>query len=87
VVGFLLGLELEQDSEFCWLQRPQRDAPGCRDKAADVKNKVVESAASATGKIRRSVHEHAIHRHPGLILSLNGMGLYLSGVSRVKPEL
>ena len=56
VTGFLLGVGV--GAGLGMLLAPASGSEtrqAVRDKAVDVKNKVVESAASATGKIRRSV--------------------------------
>ena len=56
VGGFLLGVGVGAGLGILLAPAPGSETrQAVRDKAADVKNKVVESAASATGKIRRSV--------------------------------
>ena len=56
VVGFLLGVGVGAGLGILLAPAPGRETrQAVRDKATDVKNRVVESAASATGKIRRSV--------------------------------
>jgi len=56
VGGFLLGIGVGAGLGILLAPAPGSETrQAVRDKAADVKNKVVESAASATGKIRRSV--------------------------------
>jgi len=56
VAGFLLGIGVGAGLGILLAPAPGSETrQSVRDKAADVKNKVYESAASATGKIRRSV--------------------------------
>jgi len=56
VGGFLLGVGVGAGLGILLAPAPGSDTRRIvRDKATDVKNKVVESAAAATGKIRRSV--------------------------------
>ena len=56
VAGFLLGVGVGAGLGILLAPAPGSETrQAVRDKATDVKNKVVESAASATGKIRRSV--------------------------------
>ena len=56
VAGFLLGVGVGAGLGILLAPAPGSETrQAVRDKAVDVKNKVVESAASATGKIRRSV--------------------------------
>jgi len=56
VGGFLLGVGVGAGLGILLAPAPGSETrQAVRDKATDVKNKVVESAASATGKIRRSV--------------------------------
>jgi len=56
VGGFLLGIGVGAGLGILLAPAPGSETrQAVRDKATDVKNKVVESAASATGKIRRSV--------------------------------
>ncbi len=56
VVGFLLGIGVGAGLGILLAPAPGSETrQAVRDKATDVKNRVVESAASATGKIRRSV--------------------------------
>src|ERR1700726_1068590 len=56
VAGFLLRVGVGAGLGILLAPAPGSETrQAVRDKAADVKNKVVESAASATGKIRRSV--------------------------------
>jgi len=56
VAGFLLGVGVGAGLGILLAPAPGSETrQAVRDKAADVKNKVYESAASATGKIRRSV--------------------------------
>jgi gas vesicle protein len=56
VTGFLVGVGVGAGLGILLAPAPGSETrQAVRDKATDVKNKVVESAASATGKIRRSV--------------------------------
>ena len=56
VAGFLLGVGVGAGLGILLAPAPGSDTRRIvRDKATDVKNKVVDSAAAATGKIRRSV--------------------------------
>jgi len=56
VAGFLLGVGVGAGLGILLAPAPGSETrQAVRDKATDAKNKVVESAASATGKIRRSV--------------------------------
>jgi gas vesicle protein len=56
VTGFLIGVGVGAGLGILLAPAPGSETrQAVRDKATDVKNKVVESAASATGKIRRSV--------------------------------
>jgi len=56
VAGFLVGVGVGAGLGILLAPAPGSETrQAVRDKATDVKNKVVESAASATGKIRRSV--------------------------------
>ena len=56
VGGFLLGIGVGAGLGILLAPASGSETrQAVRDKAADVKNKVLESAASATGKIRRSV--------------------------------
>jgi len=56
VTGFLVGVGVGAGLGILLAPAPGNETrQAVRDKATDVKNKVVESAASATGKIRRSV--------------------------------
>jgi len=56
LAGFLLGVGVGAGLGILLAPAPGSETrQAVRDKATDVKNKVVESAATATGKIRRSV--------------------------------
>ena len=56
VTGFLVGVGVGAGLGILLAPAPGSETrQAVRDKATDAKNKVVESAASATGKIRRSV--------------------------------
>jgi gas vesicle protein len=56
VTGFLVGVGVGAGLGILLAPAPGSETrQAVRDKGTDVKNKVVESAASATGKIRRSV--------------------------------
>jgi YtxH-like protein len=56
VAGFLLGVGVGAGLGILLAPAPGSETrQAVRDKAVDVKNKVVDSAAAATGKIRRSV--------------------------------